>query len=52
MYWGSLPQPGASGIGVELQTPEHPQTGDRPTVDVYAVGPDGSAIKILSNVSL
>jgi hypothetical protein len=52
MYTGSIPEPGGSRIAIEVQTPEHPQTTGFPTVDVYAVSPDGTAVKILSNVSL
>jgi hypothetical protein len=52
MYTGSLPEPGGARIAIEVQTPDHPQTTGYPTVDVYAVSPDGSAVKILSNVAL
>jgi len=52
MYTGSLPEPGGARIAIELQTAEHPQTSGFPTVDVYAISPDGSAVQILSNVSL
>jgi hypothetical protein len=52
MYTGSLPEPGGSRMAIEVQTPGHPQTSGFPTVDVYAVSPDGTAVKILSNVSL
>ena len=52
IYAGALPEPGGSRIAVEVQTPGHPQTTGFPTVDVYAVSPDGTAVQILSKVSL
>jgi len=52
MYSDSLPQSGGSSIAVEVQTPGHPQTGGYPIVDVYVVSPDGTAVKVLENVSL
>jgi len=51
-YSQDLPEPGGSRVAVAVMVPGHPQTGGYPTVDVYAVSPDGTAVQILSNVSL
>jgi len=53
VFMATLPEPRGSAIAVEDQTPVQPTVGGgSPRVDVYAVSPDGTAIKILSNVSL
>ena len=49
-FWSSFPEAGGSRVAVALQTPGHSPTEG--TVDVYAVGPDGTAIKILLDVNV
>jgi hypothetical protein len=51
-YSQDLPEPGGSRVAVAVMVPGHPQTGGYPTVDVYAISPDGTAVQILSDVSL
>jgi hypothetical protein len=51
-YSQDLPEPGGSRVVVAVIVPGHPQTGGYPRVDVYSVSPDGTAVRILSNVSL
>ena len=52
MFADVLPEPGGSRLAVGVETPGHPQTTGFPTVDVYAISPDGTAVQVLSNVSL
>jgi len=52
MYADVLAEPGGSRLAVGVETPGHPQTTGFPTVDVYTISPDGTAVQVLSNVSL
>jgi hypothetical protein len=49
-YWTAMPEPGGQRVAVWVRNPDHPQTGGFPPVDLYVVGPDGQAKKLLTNV--
>ena len=49
-YLDAMPEPGGQRIAVSLSDPAHPQTGGFPPRNVWAVGPDGQAIELLTNV--
>jgi hypothetical protein len=49
-YLDAMPEPGGQRIAVSVSDPQHPQTGGFPPRDVYVVGPDGQAVKLLSDV--
>jgi len=49
-YYDAMPEPGGQRIAVFLLDPSHPQTGGWPPRNVYAVGPDGKAIQLLTDV--
>ena len=49
-YYEAMPEPGGQRIAVFLLDPSHPQTGGWPPRNVYAVGPDGKAVKLLTDV--
>jgi hypothetical protein len=49
-YLGAMPEPGGQRIAVTVSDPQHPQTGGFYPGDVYVVGPDGHATKLLTNV--
>ncbi len=49
-YLGAMPEPGGQRIAVTVSDPQHPQTGGFYPGDVYVVGPDGQAVKLLTNV--
>jgi hypothetical protein len=49
-YLGAMPEPGGQRIAVTVSDPQHPQTGGFYPGDVYVVGPDGHAVKLLTNV--
>ena len=49
-YWDAMPEPGGQRIAVSVRDPEHPQTGGYPPHNVYVVGPDGKAIRLLTDV--
>jgi len=51
-YLGAMPEPGGQRIAVSVSDPRHPQTGGYYPGDIYVVGPDGQAIKLLTNVIL
>ncbi|MDQ6884598.1 MAG: hypothetical protein M3077_10255 [Candidatus Dormibacteraeota bacterium] len=50
MFWTMWPEAGGPRVAVAVQTPAHPQADA--LVDVYAVSPDGTASKILSDVNV
>ena len=49
-YLGAMPEPGGQRIAISVSDPQHPQTGGFYPGDVYVVGPDGQAVKLLKNV--
>jgi hypothetical protein len=49
-YYDAMPEPGGQRIAVSVLDPTHPQTSGFPPRNVYAVGPDGQAIELLTNV--
>ena len=49
-YWSALPEPGGQRIAVSVLDPERPQTGGFPFRNIYVVGPDGQAVKLLTDV--
>jgi hypothetical protein len=49
-YWTALPEPGGQRIAVSVLDPERPQTGGFPFRNIYVVGPDGQAVKLLTDV--
>jgi hypothetical protein len=49
-YYDAMPEPGGQRIAVFLLDPSHPQTGGWPPRNVYAVGPDGKAIQLLTDI--
>jgi len=49
-YLGAMPEPGGQRIAITVSDPQHPQTGGFYPGDVYVVGPDGRANKLLTNV--
>jgi hypothetical protein len=51
-YLGAMPEPGGQRIAVSVSDPQHPQAGGYYPGDIYVVGPDGQAIKLLTNVIL
>jgi hypothetical protein len=50
-YVDALPEPGGQRIAVSVRNPQHPQTGGFPPRDIYVVGPDGQAVKLLTDVT-
>jgi hypothetical protein len=48
--WAVMPEPGGQRVAIWVRNPDHPQTGGFPPVDLYVVGPDGQAKKLLTNV--
>jgi len=49
-YLGAMPEPGGQRIALTISDPQHPQTGGFYPGDVYIVGPDSRAVKLLTNV--
>ena len=49
-YYDAMPEPGGQRIAIFLVDPSKPQTGGWPPRNVYAVGPDGQAIQLLTDV--
>ena len=49
-YIDAMPEPGGQRIAVSVSDPQHPQTGGFPPRNVYVVGPDGKAIRLLTDV--
>jgi hypothetical protein len=49
-YEDALPEPGGQRIAVSVRDPQQPQTGGFPPKNVYVVGPDGHAVKLLTDV--
>ena len=49
-FQDALPEPGGQRIAVSVGDPERPQTGGFPFRHVYVVGPDGQAVKLLTDV--
>jgi hypothetical protein len=49
-YYDAMPEPGGERIAIFLLDPSHPQTGGWPPRNAYAVGPDGKAIQLLTDV--
>jgi hypothetical protein len=49
-YYEAMPEPGGQRIAVFLLDPSHPQTGGWPPRNVYVVGPDGRALKLLTDI--
>jgi len=49
-YIDAMPEPEGQRIAVSVSDPQHPQTGGFPPRDVYVVGPDGKAIRLLTDV--
>ena len=48
-YLDALPEPGGQHIAVLVSDPQHPQTGGFHPGDLYVVGPDGQATKLVAN---
>jgi hypothetical protein len=48
--YDAMEEPGGQRIAVFLLDPSHPQTGGWPARNVYAVGPDGTAIQLLTDI--
>jgi hypothetical protein len=48
-YLDAIPEPGGQRIAVLISDPKHPQTGGFHPGDLYVVGPDGHAIKLVTN---
>jgi hypothetical protein len=46
----AMPEPGGPRIAVSILDPERPQTGGFPFRNVYVVGPDGQAVRLLTDV--
>lgn len=49
-YYDAMPEPGGQRIAVFLLDPSHPQTGGWPPHNLYAVGPDGKALQLLTDI--
>ena len=49
-YLDALPEPRGQRIAVSVSNPQHPQTGGFYPGDLYVVGPDGHAVKLLTKV--
>jgi len=49
-YLDAMSEPGGQRIAVSLSDPQHPQTGGFPPRNIWAVGPDGHAVELLTNV--
>ena len=49
-YIDAMPEPEGQRIAVSVSDPQHPQTGGFPPRNVYVVGPDGKAIRLLTDV--
>src|SRR5205823_9984827 len=49
-YIDAMPEPEGQRIAVSVSDPQHPQTGGFPPRNVYVIGPDGKAIRLLTNV--
>ncbi len=48
-YLDYMPEPGGQRVAVLVSDPKHPQTGGFPPGDLYVVGPDGQATKLVTN---
>jgi hypothetical protein len=46
----AMPEPEGQRIAVSVLDPERPQTGGFPLRKIYVVGPDGQAVKLLTDV--
>jgi len=46
----AMPEPEGQRIAVSVLDPERPQTGGFPFRNIYVVGPDGQAVKLLTDV--
>jgi hypothetical protein len=46
----AMPEPGGQRIALSVSDPQHPQTGGFYPGNLYVVGPDGQAVKLLTNV--
>jgi hypothetical protein len=51
-FLNAVPEPGGQRIAISISDPQHPQTGGFYPGNVYVIGPDGQAIKLLTNVIL
>jgi hypothetical protein len=51
-YLGAISEPGGERIAVSVSDPQHPQTGGFYPGNIYVIGPDGKAMKLLTNVVL
>jgi hypothetical protein len=49
-YLGAMPEPGGGRIAVTVSDPQHPWKNGFYPGDVYVIGPDGHADKLLTNV--
>ena len=49
-YWSAMPEPGGQRVAIWVRDPNLPETPGSQPLDVYAVGPDGQAIELLTNV--
>ena len=49
-YLGAMPEPGGQRIAVTVSDPQHPWKNGFYPGDLYVVGPDGHADKLLTNV--
>jgi hypothetical protein len=49
-YLGAMPEPGGQRLAISASDPQHPQTGGFYPGNVYVVGPDGQATRLLTNV--
>jgi hypothetical protein len=49
-YYDAMAEPGGQRIAVFLLDPSRPQTGGWAPRNVYAVGPDGHAVELLTNL--
>ncbi len=49
-YYDAMPEPGGQRIAVWLLDPQHPQAGGFPPRNLYIVGADGKAVKLLTDV--
>jgi hypothetical protein len=49
-YLDAMPEPGGQRIAISVRDPKHPQTGGFPPRSLYVVGPDGQAVKLLTDV--
>jgi hypothetical protein len=49
-YWSAMSEPGGQRVAIWVRDPNPPQTPGSQPLDVYAVGPDGHAVELLTNV--